>query len=288
MLVGDLNAEPGDPTINALEAQGFLDTFVEANNPACDPDDRYGVHERTPGRRSLGPDQPRQPRDRTHRLRPAEDRDGSARWQSPPASSPRHRRRHRWTISSSRPITPGCRRRSPVSRRPAIGPRPDRSVGRRPAPPPRRLATRTVDPETAAAVTTSFETVFNGGGAIESRLTSLQDADQLRESFIARYEDPAIKDVVDQVTVRIDSMSAVDDDHVNVVYSILLGSDPGARPPPGRGRARVRPVARLAAQLLPGRDPGRGHRARGLPLTERAKSALTWENSTLVGRTTQE
>ena len=79
-----------------------------------------------------------------------------------------------------------------------------------------------VDEQTKAAITTAFETVFNGGGDLETRLRSLQDAKALRESFVARFEDPATKDVVDKVRVRIDSLTRVDDRHVDVVYSILL------------------------------------------------------------------
>jgi hypothetical protein len=81
-----------------------------------------------------------------------------------------------------------------------------------------------VDAATAAAITKAYETVFNGGGTIETRLRSLQDADALRDSFVARYSDPAIKNVVDRVKVRIDSLPPVDDTHVDVVYSILLDS----------------------------------------------------------------
>ena len=72
-------------------------------------------------------------------------------------------------------------------------------------------------------MTKAFETVFNGGGStVETRLTALQDAGLLRDAFIARYEQPAVKAIADQIHVRIDSMNAVDRDHVNVVYSILL------------------------------------------------------------------
>jgi hypothetical protein len=79
-----------------------------------------------------------------------------------------------------------------------------------------------VDAATTTAITKAYETVFNGGGEIETRLQSLQDADQLRESFVARYSDPAIANVVDRVRVRIDSLTPVDADRVDVVYSILL------------------------------------------------------------------
>ena len=79
-----------------------------------------------------------------------------------------------------------------------------------------------VDAATAAAITKAYETVFNGGGAIDTRLESLQDADELRESFVARYSDPAIKNVVDRVRVRIDSLTAAGPERVDVVYSILL------------------------------------------------------------------
>ena len=122
--------------------------------------------------------------------------------------------------------------------------------------------------------------------SIETRLEHLEDAAALRESFIARYEDPATKAVVDQVRVRIDSMQQVDDDHVDVVYSILLdqaevlGHLPGGAVREG-GRWLV--SRRL---VLPGRDPRAEHRPRGLPVATRV--LLTCTNSTLVGRPTQE
>jgi hypothetical protein len=44
----------------------------------------------------------------------------------------------------------------------------------------------------------------------------------LRESLIARYSDPGIQAIADQIRVRIDSMTQTSDDRVEVVYSILL------------------------------------------------------------------
>ena len=36
VLIGDLNATPGEPTIEALTSRGFVDTFLEAGNAECD------------------------------------------------------------------------------------------------------------------------------------------------------------------------------------------------------------------------------------------------------------
>jgi endonuclease/exonuclease/phosphatase family metal-dependent hydrolase len=37
VLMGDLNAKVGDPTIKVLTARGYVDTFVAAKNAPCDP-----------------------------------------------------------------------------------------------------------------------------------------------------------------------------------------------------------------------------------------------------------
>ena len=37
----------GEPTVTALEEDGFVDTHLDAGNLECDKETRQGVHERT-------------------------------------------------------------------------------------------------------------------------------------------------------------------------------------------------------------------------------------------------
>jgi endonuclease/exonuclease/phosphatase family metal-dependent hydrolase len=222
VLVGDLNAKPRDPTINALRARGFIDTYVAAKQPPCDPATGTGC---TSGRQDADLSDLTNPHSHeTERIdfvmlktaRECSVATSSGLFAADPASPPLD-----GLVFASDHTGAQATISCVTTARDLAEARPDGAVTSTTT---TTAPAKAVDPETGAAVTKSFETVFNGGGAIESRLRSLQDADRLRESFIARFEDPATRDVVDQVTVRIDSMSAVDEDHVNVVYSILLGS----------------------------------------------------------------
>ena len=221
VLMGDLNAEPGERTIAAIEARGGVDTYVAAGNPPCDPATGTGC---TSGR---------------------EDTDLSD------LTNPNARQVERIDyvfLATKR----GCRVVPPTglfAAAPAAVPldglvfasdhtgvrakiscvtsAADLAAAR----PVKARSTTTTTGATAIgaatrrAVTKAYQTVFNGGAGatIDARLSALQDADRLRESFVARYEDPAIKPLADQVRVRIDSMRRVDASHVDVVYSILLG-----------------------------------------------------------------
>jgi endonuclease/exonuclease/phosphatase family metal-dependent hydrolase len=220
VLVGDLNAEPGDETIEAIEAHDFVDTFLAAGNAECDATTGVGC---TGGRADADLSDLTNPASRQSAridyiyLAPSRDcrverPTGlfAAAAAAPPLDglvfASDHTGVHA-TISCATSAADLEAARAVTSSSTTTT----------------STAGTAVDAATSAAVTTAFETVFNGGGQIETRLQSLEDPELLRESFIARYEDPATKAVVDQVRVRIDSMSGVNDDHVDVVYSILLG-----------------------------------------------------------------
>ncbi len=221
VLTGDLNAVPGDPTIAAIEAHGDVDTYVAAGNAPCNPATGTGC---TSGR---------------------EDKDLSD------LTNPSARQAERIdyvflaTKRRCRVVSPtGLFAAAPASvpldglvfasdhtgvqaKISCITSAADLAAAR---PLKSRSTTTTtrasaIGAATRRAVTRSYQTVFNGGAgtSIEGRLSALQDADELRDSFVARYEDPAIKPLADQVRVRIDSMRGVDANHVDVVYSILLG-----------------------------------------------------------------
>jgi endonuclease/exonuclease/phosphatase family metal-dependent hydrolase len=219
VLIGDLNAQTGEPTIDAVRDAGYVDTFEAAGNAECDEATGNNC---TSGRVDSDLSDLTDPTSRQSvridYVFLATDRDCSVDkptglFAAEPASPPVDD-----IVFASDHTGVQANITCPTS--PA-----DRAAARRVA----GGASTTTVPEsvmeasTAAAITTAFETVFNGGGAVETRLGALQDADALRESLIARYNDPAIQAIADQVKVRIDSMQPVDETTADVTYSILLG-----------------------------------------------------------------
>ena len=78
-----------------------------------------------------------------------------------------------------------------------------------------------IPPETRAAVTQAFATVFNGSVTDPNvKLGALEDGEALRPSLLARMAQ--VGPLATRTAVRIDSMKATDADHVDVTYSILL------------------------------------------------------------------
>jgi endonuclease/exonuclease/phosphatase family metal-dependent hydrolase len=220
VLIGDLNAQPDEPTIKAIRAAGFVDTHVAAENPECDPSTGVNC---TSGRVDSDLSDLTDPASRqTERIdyvwlattRDCRVDDPTGLYAADPASPPVED-----IVFASDHTGVGAT----IS---CLTTADDRAAAKKVA---GGTSTTTapagddVPPATAAAVTTAFETVFNGGGAVETRLGALEDADLLRDSLIARYSDPGIQAIADQIHVRIDSMAQTSDDRVDVVYSILLG-----------------------------------------------------------------
>lgn len=257
VLIGDLNATPGEPTIDVLTARGYVDSYLEAGNEECDAATGLGC---TGGREDANLTDLTNPASRqSERIdyvflttaRECRVAESSGLFAAEPASPPLdglvYAADHTGVRATISCVTTDA----------------DRAAARRVASRSTTTTTRAaeVDAATAAAITKTFETVFNAGSDIETRLGYLQDADRLRESFIARFEDPATKAVVDQVRVRIDSLAQVDDDNVDVVYSILLdqaevlGRLPGAAVREGDrwlvSRASYCQVATLGQSTVP-------------------------------------
>jgi endonuclease/exonuclease/phosphatase family metal-dependent hydrolase len=219
VLMGDLNAKPGDATITALKADGLVDTFIKAGNPECDATTGVGC---TGGRQDADLS------DLTNATSKQQERidyvflttkrkcsvaKSSGLFAAAPASPPLDGLVFAADHTGVQAEITCATTAADLAAARAVTSSSTTSTTKAAA----------VDAETTAAVTKAFETVFNGGGGdIESRLTSLQDADQLRESFIARYEDPAVKSIADGIRARIDSIEQVDSKNVNVTYSILL------------------------------------------------------------------
>jgi endonuclease/exonuclease/phosphatase family metal-dependent hydrolase len=217
VLMGDLNAKPGEPTIEAIEAAGFVDTNLAAGNAECDPATGAGC---TGGRQDADLSDMTNPAAKQqeridyvllHTRRECKVVRPTGLFAAAPEDPPLD---GLVFASDHTGVTATISCRTTAA---------DRAAAR-----PLKLGTSTttraaaLDDATTAAITKAYETVFNGGGRLETRLGALQDSEQLRDAFIARFEDPAVKAVVDAIKVRIDSLTRVDDTHVDVVYSIIL------------------------------------------------------------------
>lgn len=220
VLMGDLNAAPGEPAIRAITASGGVDTYVAAGNRPCDRATGAGC---TSGRNDTDLSDLTNPAARqseriddiflvTKRRCRVEPPTGlfAAAPASPPLDGLVFASDHTGVQAKISCATT----------------RADRAAAR---PLAARATTTTtaaaaIDAATRTAVTTAFQTVFDGGAGatIERRLSALQDAARLRDSLTARYEDPSIKPLADQVRVRIDGITRVDARHVTVVYSIVV------------------------------------------------------------------
>ncbi len=70
-------------------------------------------------------------------------------------------------------------------------------------------------------VTAAYSNLFDGTVTdIEVKLASLENADVLRPYFLESYEIQKV--IASRITVRIDSVTGIDDDNVDVVYTLLL------------------------------------------------------------------
>jgi endonuclease/exonuclease/phosphatase family metal-dependent hydrolase len=253
VLMGDMNAKPGEPTIRAITARGAVDTYVAAGDPPCDPatgagctsgrvdTDLSGLTDPT-ARQSERIDDVFLVTPRRCRVEPP-----TGLFAAQPASPP---------LDGLVFASDHTGVQAKISCRTTAG---DRDAARPVAAASTTTSTTLapVDPATRAAVTSAYETVFDGGAAatVDRRLSALQDAERLRASLTARYEDPAIKPLADQVHVRIDGITHVDARHVGVVYSILLSGSVALDHLPGgavreRGRWLVTRRAYCAVAVL--------------------------------------
>jgi hypothetical protein len=92
-------------------------------------------------------------------------------------------------------------------------PAPTTTVGTRPEP---------SDDETEQAITTAFETLFDGAEHdVEKRLGYLQDADRLRATFITVQQQAG--DLAASTSARVDSISQTSPTTADVVFSVLVG-----------------------------------------------------------------
>lgn len=220
VLGGDLNAMPGEPTIAAIEAAGFVDGHLEVGNAECDPTTGDGC---TSGRIDDA-------------MTDLEDPD-----------SRQVERIDYLFYDEGR----GCRAVDPTglfNGDPAEGdlaypsdhtgvqltlqcPTTEAQVEAATAATVLDVTTTTnavgeqVDAETEAAITDAFTNLFDGGITdVEVKLASLERAEELRPYFVESFEDT--REVAAGIRVQIDSIEAVDATHADVTYTLVLDGTP--------------------------------------------------------------
>lgn len=224
---GDLNAQPGEPTIEVLEAAGYVDSHLAAGNPECEPatgeqctggrvDDSLTDLRDPSSRQSERIDYLFFRSERECRVVPptglfnAEPATGDPAGLAYPSDH------------TAVELTLECETSDADRTRPA----PDGTLPVPPfltpvTPPEPGGETVQVDEATEAAISTAFETLFNGDVTdLEEKLSYLEDAELLREAFVARFE--AVQDIAPLIRVRLDAIGPVEGDRAPVTYSLLL------------------------------------------------------------------
>ena len=217
VIGGDLNAQPDEPTIDALREGGFIDTHLAADNPECDFETGANC---TSGRID---DSLADLRDATSRqseridylfIGPTRECTMGARTglfnEEPADGGLAHPSDHTGVIAVlDCATTPDHRETATEATMPTA---PPTSIATGGGPP---------DADTETAITDAFNTLFAGTVSDpEVKITALEDADLLRESFFEMYE--RTKAIASRIVIRIDAITLVDADHANVTYTLLL------------------------------------------------------------------
>jgi endonuclease/exonuclease/phosphatase family metal-dependent hydrolase len=217
ILMGDLNAQPTDETVEVLRDAHYVDTFAAAGNAECDP--KTGVN-CTSGRVDTS---------------------------MVDLTNPKAKEQERIDYVFLAP-TPRCRVAGPSGLFAAEGGPVDSSGVVFPsdhtgveatiacttsaddlaaatvvattattAPP----KTTTVDPAIAADITAAYRTVLQGATTpVAARVAALEGGAQLRNAMTKQLDEQ--KTVLPDITVRIDSMKQTTPDRVDLTYTILL------------------------------------------------------------------
>lgn len=234
---GDMNATPDEPTIAVFTDAGYRDTHLAAGNPECDSatgaqctggrvDDAL-TDMRDPaskqsaridylfvgGKRSCDIGEP------TGLFNDGEPAADDPAGLAFPAD-------HTGVVATLQCATSAAQKDAAEN-----APLPTTSTT---APP----ATGTDDPATKAAITKSFEILFNGDvTGTDVKLAVLEDAELLRPLFVKTFEEQ--KELAEKIRVRIERVDVVDATHADVVYTLLLDGAavldqlPGAAVKPG-------------------------------------------------------
>lgn len=220
IVAGDLNAAAGDETLGVFAQAGFVDTHLAAGNAECDA--RTGAS-CTSGRVDDAMTDLRDPASRqTERIDYVLSRPGGGRRCAvvPPTGLFRagaERRGARGVVFASDhtgvqatiECTTSAAQRREASRLTV------------PSTTSTTAAAAALDPRDADAIAEAFRAVFDGSVTdVDRKLAALEDGELLRASFVESYE--RTREVASKVRVRIDSLRAVDRDHVDVVYTLVL------------------------------------------------------------------
>jgi endonuclease/exonuclease/phosphatase family metal-dependent hydrolase len=213
---GDLNAQPGEPTIELFSAAGYIDTHLEAGNAECD---KATGEECTSGRIDSAMTDLENPESKqTERIdyiwlgpqRPCDVGSPTGLFNAEPAAGELAYPSDHTGVEA----TLECDTSDAQLAAADDAPLPTTSTT---AP----AAGAAVDDSTRAAVTTAFETLFNGDVTDPAvKLSTVEDAELLRPYFLEMLE--KTKDIASRIHVRIDDMKRADPTHVAVVYTLLL------------------------------------------------------------------
>lgn len=223
VIGGDLNAEPGSPTIQTLLDAGYVDTHLAAGNAECDP--ATGV-QCTSGRIDDALTDLTDPASRQSvridflfagGTRDCEVTEPTGLFNGEPAAPPEGALVHPSDHTGVQ-VTLACATT-------------DEQREAATAATVTTLATTTtapgsqVDDATLAEITDAFRTLFDGDVTdVEAKLAVLEDGEVLRPFFLESYELQA--EIAPRIRVRIDEVRPVDADHADVVYSLLLDGAP--------------------------------------------------------------
>lgn len=216
ILAGDLNAEPQGPTIAALTAAGLVDTHFAARNAECDPTTGNNC---TSGRIDDSLIDMKNPASKqTERidyvfLRPIR-RCTIVRptGMFAPTGGPTRRdglvfpADHSAVEATIRCRTTGADRKS--------------AALRVPSPTTTTTAEGPVSSTDQAAITTAYTNLFAPNPDPDVQLSTLENGDALRESFIARKQQ--VGDLATKTSVRVESFDGQTSDVVRMTFSILL------------------------------------------------------------------
>jgi endonuclease/exonuclease/phosphatase family metal-dependent hydrolase len=217
IFMGDLNSRPTDETIQALLADGYVDTFTAVGNPECHP--ATGVN-CTSGRVDTSMVDLTNPKAkeseridyvfiaRTPRCKATKPSGVFAPGGGPVGTNGLVFPSDHAAVDATLVCTT-----SPADLAAAtVVPTTSTTAAANPT---------TVSPATAAAVTKAYRTVLEGATTpVATRVAALQDGELLRNSLAKQLDEQ--KTLLPDITIRIDSMTLTHADRVDLRYTILL------------------------------------------------------------------
>ncbi len=217
VIGGDLNATPTEPTIASLRDAGYVDTHLAAGNAECDP---VTGDQCTSGRVDDAMadliDPTSRQRERIDYLFVSDARgcdvvDASGLFNGAPSDGPLAHPSDHTGVIATLVCSVSAEQRTAASAA-TMPPLPSTTIAVGGGPP---------DEPTRQAISDAFNTLFAGSVSDpEVKLTALEDAELLRESFFAMYE--RTKAIAERIEVRLDAITLTDASHAEVTYTLLL------------------------------------------------------------------